>query len=108
MQMAPGRALHDNLLLHQLVAHRPALRAFDDVEVRPSAVARRISIDALDVVSQDLLTSAQLAPVEPGLNAGRAERLEILRPASAGDPDAAAACIAELLALGRIDSYGRL
>ena len=42
---APARYL----LLHQLVAHCPTLRAFNDVEVRLGAVARRITNDALDV-----------------------------------------------------------
>jgi len=53
MQVAPCRALHDDLLLHQLIAHRPALRAFDDVEVRPDAVARRVANDALDVTGRE-------------------------------------------------------
>jgi hypothetical protein len=51
VQVAPGRALHDDLLLHQLITHRPALRAFDEVEVRTSAVARRVANDALDVAA---------------------------------------------------------
>ncbi len=51
MHVAPGRTLHDDLFLHQLVAYRPALRTFDDVVVRPSAVARRVANDALDIAA---------------------------------------------------------
>jgi hypothetical protein len=51
VQMAPGRALQDDLPLHQLVGYGPVLRAFDDVEVEPGAVARRVADHALDVAA---------------------------------------------------------
>lgn len=51
MQVAPGCTSHDDLLLHQLVAYRPAMCAFEDVIVWLDAVTCGVANDALNVVT---------------------------------------------------------
>src|ERR1700730_12193691 len=50
-EVPPPHALNDDLFLHELVAHGTAACAFNDEIVARSGVPRRVSDDALDVVT---------------------------------------------------------
>ena len=51
VHVAPGSALDDDLLFHELIADCPALCAFDDVKIRLRAVPCGVANHALDVAA---------------------------------------------------------
>src|SRR5215469_11875413 len=46
----PAHAFEDDLLLHELIAHRPNARAFDEIVIAPRRMARGVANDALDII----------------------------------------------------------
>jgi hypothetical protein len=58
VQVASGRALHDDLLLHQLVAHRPARRAFDNAAAGTRKVPLRTTMKVLRELPPSIATGA--------------------------------------------------